>query len=215
MHGKGAIRYRLVFTGIIEAVSTLLTYREGRGRRYLKIKRPGNFDDLKEGSSIACDGICLTVLGFDQSSFEVEVMAETLKKTSAQSWQSGYGINLERALRLGSRLDGHWVQGHIDRVLKLGQTRKVSDTIYLNFQYPREDAPLLVAQGSVCLNGVSLTVAELSADSFAVALISHTLQNSNLTTMNPGAAVNVEYDVLGKYVLRKSGSSKISEKWLH
>ena len=204
-----------MFTGIIESVSSLISTREGRARRYLKITRPNSFDDIREGSSIACDGICLTVLSFDAHSFEVEVMAETLKKTTAGTWRAGTQINLERALKLGGRLDGHWVQGHVDRVLSLNRIREDADTRYLYFSYPREDAPLLVAQGSVCLNGVSLTVAELSSDSFSVALISHTLQNSNLAAVKPGTAVNVEYDVLGKYLLRRSEPAKITEGWLH
>ena len=203
-----------MFTGIIEAVVPILAVREGSGRRHIKLSRPQAFDDLRAGASIACDGICLTVLGFDQSSFEVEVMAETLKKTIAAGWRNGTLINLERALRLGDRLDGHLVQGHIDRVLTLNSTRNQSDTLYLYFHYPREDAALLVAQGSVCLNGVSLTIAELKTDSFAVALISHTRQNSNLPALKPGSRVNVEYDVLGKYILRSSNPLKLSEEWL-
>ncbi len=204
-----------MFTGIIEAVSPIISLNDRGGKRYLKLQRPPSFENIKEGDSIACDGICLTVISLDKSSFEVELMAETLKKSTAASWKTGSKINLERALRVGDRLDGHWVQGHIDSVLTLKQIRTIDQTPYYYFNYPKEDAELLVPQGSICLNGVSLTLAELNPTSFAVALIGHTLQNSNLSLLSVGAKVNVEYDILGKYILRKQQLKPISEEWLH
>ncbi|HPV14477.1 MAG TPA: riboflavin synthase [Candidatus Cloacimonadota bacterium] len=204
-----------MFTGIIEAISPILSLNDRGGKRYLKFQRPESFDNIKEGNSIACDGICLTVISLDKSSFEVELMAETLKKSTAASWKIGSKINLERALRVVDRLDGHWVQGHVDSVLTLKQIKTVDQTPYYYFTYPREDAELLVPQGSICLNGVSLTLAELNPSSFAVALIGHTLQNSNLSLLAVGAKVNVEYDILGKYILRKQQITPISKEWLH
>ena len=204
-----------MFTGIIEAISPIISLNDKGGKRYLKLQRPPSFENIKEGDSIACDGICLTVISLDKSSFEVELMAETLKKSTAASWKIGSKINLERALRVGDRLDGHWVQGHVDSVLTLKQIRTIDQTPYYYFNYPKEDAELLVPQGSICLNGVSLTLAELNPTSFAVALIGHTLQNSNLSLLSVGAKVNVEYDILGKYILRKQQLKPISEEWLH
>lgn len=204
-----------MFTGIIEAVGPIISLNDRGGKRYLKLQRPPSFENIKEGDSIACDGICLTVISLDKSSFEVELMAETLKKSTAASWKIGSKINLERALRVGDRLDGHWVQGHVDSVLTLKQIRTIDQTPYYYFNYPKEDAELLVPQGSICLNGVSLTLAELNPTSFAVALIGHTLQNSNLSLLSVGAKVNVEYDILGKYILRKQQLKPISEEWLH
>jgi riboflavin synthase len=204
-----------MFTGIIEAISPIISLNDRGGKRYLKLQRPPSFENIKEGDSIACDGICLTVISLDKSSFEVELMAETLKKSTAASWKIGSKINLERALRVGDRLDGHWVQGHVDSVLTLKQIRTIDKTPYYYFNYPKEDAELLVPQGSICLNGVSLTLAELNPTSFAVALIGHTLQNSNLSLLSVGAKVNVEYDILGKYILRKQQLKPISEEWLH
>ncbi|HHZ14779.1 MAG TPA: riboflavin synthase [Candidatus Cloacimonetes bacterium] len=204
-----------MFTGIIEAVGPIISLNDRGGKRYLKLQRPPSFEHITEGNSIACDGICLTVISLDKSSFEVELMAETLKKSTAASWKIGSKINLERALRVGDRLDGHWVQGHVDSVLTLKQIRTIDQTPYHYFNYPKEDAELLVPQGSICLNGVSLTLAELNPTSFAVALIGHTLQNSNLSLLSVGAKVNVEYDILGKYILRKQQLKPISEEWLH
>ncbi|HAN41703.1 MAG TPA: riboflavin synthase, partial [Candidatus Cloacimonas sp.] len=203
------------FTGIIEAVGPIISLNDSGGNLSLKLQRPPSFEHITEGDSIACDGICLTVISLDKSSFEVELMAETLKKSTAASWKIGSKINLERALRVGDRLDGHWVQGHVDSVLTLKQIRTIDQTPYHYFNYPKEDAELLVPQGSICLNGVSLTLAELNPTSFAVALIGHTLQNSNLSLLSVGAKVNVEYDILGKYILRKQQLKPISEEWLH
>jgi riboflavin synthase len=204
-----------MFTGIIEAVSSIISLNDRGGKRYLKFRRPASFENIKEGGSIACDGICLTVISLDKGSFEVELMAETLKKSTAAGWKIGSKINLERALRVGDRLDGHWVQGHVDSVLTLKQIKTVDQTPYYYFNYPKEDAMLLVPQGSICLNGVSLTIAELNPSSFAVALIGHTLHNSNLSLLSVGAKVNVEYDILGKYILRKQQITPISKEWLH
>lgn len=204
-----------MFTGIIESIAPILQIREGPVQRILKIKRPAIFDDIKEGASIACDGICLTVLAHDSQSFEVEVMGETIAKSTAKTWKTGSRLNLERALRLGSRLDGHLVQGHIDRVLALQRIQRKGIALLLYFPVPREDASLLVPQGSIALNGVSLTLAELSSQSFAVALITHTIQNSNLAGMKPGDEVNVEYDVIGKYMNRRGEPNALSQGWLH
>lgn len=194
-----------MFTGIIETQSKLLAVQPQSGKKILRIAKPKFFTDLKSGSSIACDGICLTVLEFDNTSFQVQVMNETLQKSTAQNWQTGRILNLERALQLGFRLDGHWLQGHVDRELRLISHHKVNNTDYLKFELVNADRALLVPQGSVALNGVSLTIADLRSESFSVALIGHTWENTNLSSIKPGDRVNVEYDVLGKYIHRMQG----------
>jgi len=194
-----------MFTGIIDAQSKLLSVQSQSGKKLLCISKPDSFSDLKSGSSIACDGICLTVLEYDSRSFKVEIMNETLQKSTAKSWQPGRILNLERALQIGSRLDGHWLQGHIDRELRLISHHKLNNTDYLRFELQNADRALVVPQGSIALNGTSLTIADLKSDSFSVALIGHTLSNSNLSSLKPGDKVNVEYDILGKYVLRIKG----------
>lgn len=204
-----------MFTGIIESVSPITAIREAAGKRYLQIQRPTIFDDIKIGSSIASDGICLTVLNLDESMFEVEIMAETLHKSTAGIWERRRLLNLERALRADGRWDGHIVQGHVDSVVKLKRIRSQGDTKYLYFNTVPEDGELMVPQGSIAINGVSLTIAELANDSFAVALISHTLENSNLALLNVGDPVNVEYDVIGKYIQRRGSQKQISKEWLY
>lgn len=192
-----------MFTGIIEATAPILAISSKAGGKYLIISRPDFFSDIKIGSSIACNGICLTVLEFDTASFTVQVMNETLSKSSASIWRNGDILNLERALRLGDRLDGHWVMGHIDRAVKFLRKEQRGSTWYYHYELPSQDRQLMIPQGSIAINGVSLTVASLTTRDFAIALIEHSLQNSNLPQVKPGALVNLEYDALGKYMLRR------------
>ncbi|MDD2331386.1 MAG: riboflavin synthase [Candidatus Cloacimonetes bacterium] len=206
-----------MFTGIIEALTPITRIRKSQSKTFATLSRPKSFHDLKLGSSIACNGICLTVTELEDSAFTIEIMHETLQKSNASCWQTGELINLERALSANGRLDGHIVQGHVDRTLKLSSLSKKGETLYLSFAYPTEDAALLVPQGSLALNGVSLTLASLSNDSFQVALIGHTLENTNLIKLTTGALVNVEYDILGKYINRNlnSATAKLTKEWLY
>ncbi|MDX9950296.1 MAG: riboflavin synthase [Candidatus Cloacimonadaceae bacterium] len=202
-----------MFTGIILATSRVLRVVPSAGAKMLSIQRPKVLGELKIGASIACDGICLTLTGFSESSFEAEIMAETLAKTTAGSWNTNSIVNLEPALKIGDSLDGHWVQGHIDRVSTLLESKTRGATTWLRFELDSRDRALMVPQGSVAVNGVSLTISELKPASFTIALISHTRQNTNLGQLSPGAKVNLEYDVLGKYAraLHETGSLKLED----
>jgi riboflavin synthase len=191
-----------VFTGIIEATAKVISVSPQSGKKLITIARPASFGELKIGSSVACDGICLTVIEFNKASFNVEIMHETMDKSTAKSWLTGRVLNLERALKLGDRLDGHWLQGHVDRSLRVVSRPNIAGTNYLRFELHNTDRALIVAQGSVAINGVSLTVAELRSDYFGVALIGHTLAESNLSLLRAGDRINVEYDILGKYLQR-------------
>jgi len=200
-----------MFTGIILTTSRILRTVPSAGAKIISIQRPKALGEIKFGASIACDGICLTVTGFSETSFEAEVMAETLSKTTAGSWNTNTIVNLEPALRIGDRLDGHWVQGHIDRVSTLLESKTQGATTWLRFELDSRDRALMVPQGSVAINGVSLTISELKPTSFTIALISLTRQHTNLGQLAPGAKVNLEYDVLGKYAraLHETGSLKL------
>lgn len=204
-----------MFTGIIEAVELVKAIRKYSGITQLTISRPQIFTDLKAGGSIACNGICLTVTEFDQATFTVEIMNETLQKTTAGKWLSGEKLNLERALQVGSRLDGHWVQGHIDLITVLLETKTVNSTLYLTFALPAQDKAFVVQQGSIAVNGVSLTIAELKENRFSVALIGHTLENTNLKQLAVGNIANLEYDVIGKYILRNKLQTSLNQEFLH
>ena len=211
MPGKGVIRFNM-FTGIVETTSRVMRTLNGSGLKAITIELPKSFNDLKKGSSIACDGICLTVTQLNTDSFNVEIMQETVQKTTAGNWNKGTILNLERALKLEDHLDGHLVLGHIDRTTTLLEKKTISATTYLRFSLDSRDRELVVKQGSVALNGVSLTVAELNSSSFTVALISYTLDTTNLRYLSPGANVNLEYDIIGKYIQNLYHSSDFKNK---
>ena len=211
MPGKGVIRFNM-FTGIVETTSRVMRTQNSSGVKAITIELPKSFNDLKKGSSIACDGICLTVTQLNTDSFNVEIMQETVQKTTAGNWNKGTILNLERALKLEDHLDGHLVLGHIDRTTTLLEKKTVSATTYLRFSLDSRDRELVVKQGSVALNGVSLTVAELNSSSFTVALISYTLDTTNLRYLSPGANVNLEYDIIGKYIQNLYHSSDFKNK---
>ena len=211
MPGKGAIPFNM-FTGIVETTSRVMRTLNGSGLKAITIELPKSFNDLKKGSSIACDGICLTVTQLNTDSFNVEIMQETVQKTTAGNWNKGTILNLERALKLEDHLDGHLVLGHIDRTTTLLEKKTISATTYLRFSLDSRDRELVVKQGSVALNGVSLTVAELNSSSFTVALISYTLDTTNLRYLSPGANVNLEYDIIGKYIQNLYHSSDFKNK---
>jgi len=201
-----------MFTGIVETTSRVMRTLNGSGLKAITIELPKSFNDLKKGSSIACDGICLTVTQLNTDSFNVEIMQETVQKTTAGNWNKGTILNLERALKLEDHLDGHLVLGHIDRTTTLLEKKTISATTYLRFSLDSRDRELVVKQGSVALNGVSLTVAELNSSSFTVALISYTLDTTNLRYLSPGANVNLEYDIIGKYIQNLYHSSDFKNK---
>ncbi len=211
MPGKGVIRFNM-FTGIVETTSRVMRTQNSSGVKAITIELPKSFNDLKKGSSIACDGICLTVTQLNTDSFNVEIMQETVQKTTAGNWNKGTILNLERALKLEDHLDGHLVLGHIDRTTTFLEKKTISATTYLRFSLDSRDRELVVKQGSVALNGVSLTVAELNSSSFTVALISYTLDTTNLRYLSPGANVNLEYDIIGKYIQNLYHSSDFKNK---
>lgn len=211
MPGKGVIRFNM-FTGIVETTSRVMRTLNSSGLKAITIELPKSFNDLKKGSSIACDGICLTVTQLNTDSFNVEIMQETVQKTTAGNWNKGTILNLERALKLEDHLDGHLVLGHIDRTTTFLEKKTISATTYLRFSLDSRDRELVVKQGSVALNGVSLTVAELNSSSFTVALISYTLDTTNLRYLSPGANVNLEYDIIGKYIQNLYHSSDFKNK---
>ncbi len=205
-----------MFTGIIEETGAIARIENRGAKRFFTIDCKLVNRQLKIGDSVACNGACLTVIRFDDRSITLEAMQETLLKTTAIGWKQGAPINLERAMQAGGRFDGHIVQGHVDGVSRVLATRTEGDTLYLEVELPQDSQKLIVPQGSVALNGVSLTVARLSTHSLTVALIGHTLQSTNLRSLKTGDSINVEYDVLGKYIARyfERKSTGITEEWL-
>ena len=203
-----------MFTGIIEEVGKISRIENRSGKKYFTINCRKILDSIKIGDSFACNGICLTVINFTDSTIKVEAMLETLSKTTAHFWKNSDLINLERAMKIGSRFDGHLVQGHIDTISKQKSKYTSNQNLFLEYEIPSSFSEFIVPQGSISINGVSLTIAELKQDSFKVAIIGHTRENTNL---EKSTFVNLEFDIIGKYVqrfLNKNRTNKISQEML-
>lgn len=192
-----------MFTGIIEATARIRSTRDLDTTRRFAIEIPASFEDLAPGDSIAVDGACLTAVSVHGGTFEVDVIGTTLERTIAGGYTEGTRVNLERAMRTDGRLDGHLVQGHVDGVGHLEHVEKDGEYWLMDFRIPSEVATTTILHGSVCLNGVSLTVSELVADDVCrIGIIPYTWEHTNLGELTPGGAVNVEGDLIGKYVGR-------------
>jgi riboflavin synthase len=204
-----------MFSGIIEEIGKLQSYLDHRGKRYLDINCSKINNQIKIGDSIACNGACLTVIDFNKDNIKLEAMHETIDKTTIRYWQINEEINLERALSANARLDGHFVQGHVDCISRIETQEYKGDTLYLWFELPKKFQNFVTWQGSIAINGVSLTIAKLENFRFAVALISHTANETNLLRIENYA--NIEFDIIGKYVIRylnNQNNKKISQEWL-
>jgi riboflavin synthase len=192
-----------MFTGIVEEVGEVLAVRENAEVVVLTVRGPTVTADADHGDSIAVNGVCLTVIDPDGSTdgtFTVELVPETLKRSSLSAVTSGAGVNLERAVAAGGRLGGHIMQGHVDGVATLLRRSPAERSDELVFSLPPDLARYVVEKGSIAVDGVSLTVAEVTDDTFAVALIPTTLANTTLGVRQPGDTVNIEVDVIAKYV---------------
>lgn len=189
-----------MFTGIITAVSKILTTSPARGNLRVAIEKPRGWN-LKLGDSVNVNGICSTVSRITTKTFEVEYMPETLRITTAPLFAKGAWVNLERSLRAGDRLDGHIVQGHVDTtgtILNIEHASQSSAVVTIKF--PARYKKFIAKKGSVCVNGVSLTVAGTGKDWFSVALVHYTLTHTNLQNFHKGDKVNLEVDMLARYL---------------
>lgn len=189
-----------MFTGLIEELGVLRRISTSSGGADLVIGAGEVLADLKIGDSIAVSGSCLTVTAVERDSFTAWVMPETLKKTNLQYLSIGQKINLERAMALDGRLGGHLVTGHIDAVVKFTGSQPQGGAILLTFTAPENLLRYIVAKGSVALDGVSLTVIDVDSTGFSVGLIPHTASQTTLGHMESGSPVNLEVDLIGKYV---------------
>ncbi len=189
-----------MFTGLVEEVGTVVDVDPlTRGSR-LRIAANGVLCELSQGESIAVDGVCLTALDIDAAGFSADVSPETMARSNVSQYRAGTAVNLERALRVGQRLGGHFVQGHVDAVCRVMASRDEDDFLRVTFGIPEGLRGYLVSKGSVSLNGVSLTVASIGERSFDVQLVPHTLERTNLTSEDRCETLNLEVDMLGKYV---------------
>lgn len=191
-----------MFTGLISDIGRVRARKgEAAGVRF-EIATNYSTEDLDIGASIACSGACLTVVGKGAGWFAVEASAETLARTTLESWREGHWVNLERALKLGDELGGHMVSGHVDGVAEITGRRDDGDSIRLTVRPPESLSRFIAAKGSVTLDGVSLTVNEIADDGFGVNIIPHTAAMTTFGELQPRDTVNLEIDMLARYVAR-------------
>ncbi len=191
-----------MFSGIVEAAGAVRRIDETGGGRRLEVAAPFA-RELALGQSVAVDGACLTVSALGDGTFFADAVSSTLARTLAGRYEVGARVNLERALRVGDRMDGHWVQGHVDGLGTLAELRRSGRAVFMDFRLPEDVFALTALHGSIALNGVSLTVNRLGADRRCeVAIVPLTWDRTNLSRARPGDAVNVEGDLIGRYVER-------------
>ena len=190
-----------MFTGIIEETGSVKALKKEGSNLHITVE--ASFaDELKIDQSIAHTGVCLTVVNIEDDNYTVTAIKETLDRSNLQYLSVGDKINLERCVKVTDRLDGHIVQGHIDRTAKCKSIKELNGSWLMTFEYNNAKKNVTVEKGSVCVNGVSLTVVESKSKSFSVAIIPHTYTHTNFHTLKRGDMVNLEFDIIGKYVAK-------------
>lgn len=190
-----------MFTGIIETCGSVVRIEPVATGAELWVEAPFT-GELALGESVANNGACLTVVAKDEQAMRFDLLHETLRVTNLGDLQTGDAVNLERALRIGDRLSGHFVQGHVDACAEVIAYEQSGQDHRLEIALPREFAHLMVHKGSICVNGISLTVAELKEESFVIWIIPHTHQVTSLRDIQAGSRVNLEFDLLAKHLAR-------------
>lgn len=191
-----------MFTGIVEEIGIVRHMLPDRASGEIKIRAVKVLEGTKTGDSIAVNGVCLTVTALSADGFTADVMPETLRRSNLGQLRSGDPVDLERAMAAGGRFGGHIVSGHIDGVGEIVEQRREDNAVWVRIRAPREILRLVVEKGSIAVDGISLTVVAVGADEFQVSVIPHTGRETVLLTKRPGERVNLENDVIGKYVER-------------
>lgn len=190
-----------MFTGIIETLGIVKEIQKEGDNLHLTITSEIT-KELKIDQSVAHNGVCLTVVAIDNNDYTVTAIKETIDKTTLGEWQVGDLVNLERAMKLGDRLDGHIVQGHVDQTGVCKSVTEVNGSWYFSFEYDSKLNNITIEKGSITVNGVSLTVVNSQPNGFTVAIIPYTFEHTNFKTFKVGSKINLEFDVVGKYVAR-------------
>jgi riboflavin synthase len=190
-----------MFTGIIETLGLISEIQQDGDNLHIKVTSSIT-SELKIDQSVAHNGVCLTVVDLNDDQYTVTAIKETLDKTNLSNWNKGDLINLERAMKLGDRLDGHIVQGHVDQIGVCKSIKEANGSWYFSFEYDNILNNITIEKGSITINGVSLTVVDSKTNEFSVAIIPYTYAHTNFNTFQLGTKVNLEFDVVGKYVAR-------------
>jgi riboflavin synthase len=190
-----------MFTGIIETLGTVQEIENDKDNLHITIASTLT-DELQIDQSVAHNGICMTVVAIDKNFYTVTAIGETVKKTNISYWKKGDIVNLERAMKLGDRLDGHIVQGHVDQIGSCITALETSGSWYYTFEYDETINNITIEKGSVTVNGVSLTVVDSKKNQFSVAIIPYTFEHTNFQNFELGTKVNLEFDLIGKYIAK-------------
>ena len=197
-----------MFSGIIEGVGEALALRKEQSNLHITVKSTFT-EELKIDQSIAHNGVCLTIVDIKNDAYTVTAIAETLQKTNFDFLKIGDSINLERSMKLGDRLDGHIVQGHVDQTAVCKNVKEADGSWIFTFEYDGSQNNITVEKGSVCVNGVSLTVVDSKNNSFSVCIIPYTFEHTNFKAIQPGTPVNIEFDILGKYISKLMSNASL------
>ena len=191
-----------MFSGIIESLGTIREFVHGQESAAMVIETKTKFSSLDEGESIAVNGVCLTVVNFNESMLRMDLGTETLSKTSFKNSKVGDQVNLERSLTPSSKISGHFVSGHVDQVGEVLSIEKKSGEVLLQFSHSPSLSPFIMEKGSIALDGISLTVFNCKDNRFNVSIIPFTWEHTNLSTRKIGDLINIECDMIGKYVYK-------------
>lgn len=190
-----------MFTGIVEATGLIRQVTARGGNITFDVTSPLSAG-FRPDQSVAHDGVCLTVESVEDHTHRVTAIRETLDKTALGEWTTGKKVNIERAMVLGARLDGHLVQGHVDARGRCLSVEDADGSWRYRFSFPANFSSLMIEKGSICVNGISLTAFDVTVDAFSVAIIPYTYEHTNIRDLRPGDALNLEFDMIGKYVAR-------------
>ena len=190
-----------MFTGIIETLGIIKDLKKDNNNLNITVSSSIT-DELKIDQSVAHNGVCLTVIAINNSEYTVTAIKETIEKTNLADWKVGDLLNLERAMKLGDRLDGHIVQGHVDQTGICKSIEEANGSWYFTFEYDSNLNNITIEKGSITVNGVSLTVVNSKENEFSVAIIPYTFEHTNFKNFQIGTTINLEFDVVGKYVAR-------------
>ena len=214
-----------MFTGIIETTGIIRSLDRDRGGLKLTVEAPSLAAEFEKGASVAVNGVCLTVVDNGDRTFDVEIVPETVSRTTFGNLRVGDELNLERPLRLSDRIDGHLVQGHVDGVGRITEREKRGNSLWFGVEIPDDLTPFIIEKGSIALDGISLTIAGLTGNLAAVSIIPHTASVTTFGGRQIGDGVNIEVDMIGRYVAsllhsgrnpgpdENPGPSPITESW--